>query len=596
MPKEEEGEEDVPHIVREDLRHRQFQYLRGSKVHCFPRAEAPWPMAYDREILELSLMDSPLIQALRDCHSFVEFHGKNPRRCLDLGTAVGNWVVDTARTFPECTFVGFDLMDIQTSLKYVEPSVANRITWVHGNFLKFPLPFEDDEFDYIHLSNVALAVPEHKWSPLFEELNRILSPSGVIEMLQQDARFPVLPRWFTDPLHDHLWLPQAGRQNYAHNKYIPIREVSRRVPHAYGLLEELFNSVFDSRFINRTPSAILPSYFMSAFSKVISPPALSLSMPPIAPPISKSLQARPAPPPSGTTSDPLDPSAYFIPNPDRYSMIVVPPSPTVADSASIKSDTTFSASIFKELDMPDETKMGAVKNEEDFTDQPPPVPPKPSDPRRLVIPPLERIRTTSLFLHNKNPSTGSLARSRTPSSLSLSLSPSSPRRERPTAQLSLKDTTQLGGEAATSNLFRVERLLEMGEGALYMHLYQASRTVFAVKEAMWDELKGRMEEKDEGLVEHGWKTCEDYQEEESRRRFDGLLEGYKHDMGIRLSFWHSLLRRGWGLPAQTPLSGAEIGAEDKLRQAILEARKNATEEEFHTPVRTLRLLIGVKRS
>lgn len=27
--------------------------------------------------------------------------------------------------------------------------------------LKFPLPFNDDEFDYIHLSGIGLAVPEH---------------------------------------------------------------------------------------------------------------------------------------------------------------------------------------------------------------------------------------------------------------------------------------------------------------------------------------------------------------------------------------------------------------------------------------------------
>ena len=68
------------------------------------------------------------------------------------------------------------------------------------------------------------------------------------------------------------------------------------------------------------------------------------------------------------------------------------------------------------------------------------------------------------------------------------------------------------------------------------------------------------------------------------------------DMGIRLSFWHALLRCGWELPKHTPLSGAELGEEDKLRQAILEARKDATEEEFNTPVRSIRLLIGMKRT
>ncbi len=68
------------------------------------------------------------------------------------------------------------------------------------------------------------------------------------------------------------------------------------------------------------------------------------------------------------------------------------------------------------------------------------------------------------------------------------------------------------------------------------------------------------------------------------------------DMGVRLSFWHSLLRCGWMLHTQRPLSAAEQEEEDKLRHAILEARKQATEEEFNTPIRTFRLLIGVKGS
>ena len=68
------------------------------------------------------------------------------------------------------------------------------------------------------------------------------------------------------------------------------------------------------------------------------------------------------------------------------------------------------------------------------------------------------------------------------------------------------------------------------------------------------------------------------------------------DMGVRLSFWHSLLRCGWKLPTQRPLSALEREEENKLRQAILEARKQATEEEFNTPIRSFRLLMGVKRS
>ena len=72
-----------------------------------------------------------------------------------------------------------------------------------------------------------------------------------------DARFPVLPRWFTDPIHEHLWHrqeAQAKSSEPSHIAYIPTREISQSVPHAYSLLEELYNAVFESRFVNRTPS------------------------------------------------------------------------------------------------------------------------------------------------------------------------------------------------------------------------------------------------------------------------------------------------------------------------------------------------------
>lgn len=65
----------------------------------------------------------------------------------------GTWVLDAANAWPKCEFVrrdpftlylpenlklfglkvGFDLVNVQMPLKYVEPSVGDRITWVHGN-------------------------------------------------------------------------------------------------------------------------------------------------------------------------------------------------------------------------------------------------------------------------------------------------------------------------------------------------------------------------------------------------------------------------------------------------------------------------------
>ena len=43
------------------------------------------------------------------------------------------WTIDAARKWPNATLVGFDLVNVQFPLNYLEPHVARRITWEHGN-------------------------------------------------------------------------------------------------------------------------------------------------------------------------------------------------------------------------------------------------------------------------------------------------------------------------------------------------------------------------------------------------------------------------------------------------------------------------------
>ena len=77
--------------------------------------------------------------------------------------------------------VGYDLVDVQIPLRVLPPSISRRIKWVYGNLyvmtfyiprsrssrvpynsLTQRLPFRSNEFDFIHLEGIALAVPEDK--------------------------------------------------------------------------------------------------------------------------------------------------------------------------------------------------------------------------------------------------------------------------------------------------------------------------------------------------------------------------------------------------------------------------------------------------
>ena len=71
-------------------------------------------------------------------------------------------------------------------------------------------------------------------------------------LFREDALFPTLPRWFTDPLHAHL--EQRTPILLGRERQGSLPRVSATLPHVHALLEELFYAVFDSRFINPTPS------------------------------------------------------------------------------------------------------------------------------------------------------------------------------------------------------------------------------------------------------------------------------------------------------------------------------------------------------
>ena len=70
--------------------------------------------------------------------------------------------------------------------------------------------------------------------------------------------------------------------------------------------------------------------------------------------------------------------------------------------------------------------------------------------------------------------------------------------------------------------------------------------------------------------------------------FDG------RDMHHRVAHWRTLVKMGWELPPHNPMSRPEAIEEERLRQAMLEAQKQVTEEDLQAPLRTFRIIVGIK--
>ncbi|PCH33930.1 hypothetical protein WOLCODRAFT_160462 [Wolfiporia cocos MD-104 SS10] len=525
----------------------------GSRLHSYGRDKAPYPISYNKQDLELGPLDQYVIRYIKQgmCTT-IDWHGKPPKRVLDVGCGLGVWIVDAAKEWPDSTFVGFDLMNVQIPLHMLPSDIASRIQWVHGNMQQ--LPFEDEEFDCVHICGLALGVPENKWPSVYEEIRRVMKTGATIEEIEEDAIFPVLPRWFTEPLHAHTQGP------YMHFPDGPPMSPAPRSPvfegeHEHALLESLFHAVFENRFINPLPSATLPSYFSAHFGHVLAPPVLSIPMPPLAP-----LQ----PPPSELNAPP--PLLFLADLEGREKGEEIPFLPPV------------NVNGFMNLSVPTDSS-GSTRSSADGSSQRSSASYDGAQPQRP-----QRTASISSTVSTAGSDVRVPSPSRSPGARALV----------PSAELRRKDSSAIGDDTTTRELFSIDNLLALEERALNMHLLRALMLVLSVREAMWDELLARMRAGDERLCQHGFAEEHFSAEAAARAKFDALVERYEKDVRARVSLWHSMVLNGWDLPRRDPMSRAEMVEEERLRQDIIAARRAAKDEDLQGFCRSARLMIGVK--
>lgn len=65
-------------------------------------------------------------------------------------------------------------------------------------------------------------------------------------------------------------------------------------------------------------------------------------------------------------------------------------------------------------------------------------------------------------------------------------------------------------------------------------------------------------------------------------------------MQARVSLWCSLADLGWPVPPREALSKAELVEEERLHNAMLEARQFASVDDVQAYCRSLRALVGTK--
>ncbi|KZT36545.1 hypothetical protein SISSUDRAFT_1049678 [Sistotremastrum suecicum HHB10207 ss-3] len=576
----------------------------GVPHHTFDVVKAPYPLSHDRDIIDTDIVNHTFLTSLKQSVSFMNFGDDLPERSLDLGCGSGVWVLDAARQWPSCEFVGFDLVPTQPKLEHLPKDLASRIRWVQGNFLTGKLPFEDDFFDHVHVRSIATAVPENLWDKLFSEINRVLRPGGAFEMIEEDILFPIIapipePDLESPPLNS-TQSPKASTSSWTS----PPSPTTSAKPfldpknHPHRLLENLYYGLFQTRFINLQPTSIIPSYVNTYFQQVVHSPALNIPLPPRPPRRDriKRVVHRPQPDPPPL---PTIPSASTIPPPSLPSskpfpsLSGFPPPPPIPVS-----DT----STYGTRSVRSNSASTANSADTDNTGHP------------------QSAFSPSNSANTSQSSSWSQSHSRSGSgprpfeSLSQATLPLKPDFITPRTKPLLPTFTTVPATPAQSSLFPIQKLiddLQENPYAFAYHLQKTYVTILAAKEAMWDELQlqlarssaaevrslkalgwegGGFRQDDKEAKDGGSKIYRDEDLTESngmgtnagsnkewalapqRATFDRMIKEFEKDMKKRCAFAHSvqcaLGEESWRVQPLDPLPIKKQAMEGDLEKAI----------------------------
>ncbi|KAI1369072.1 hypothetical protein F5Y08DRAFT_293453 [Xylaria arbuscula] len=102
-----------------------------------------------------------------------------PTAILDIGTAVGEWAIDMAETYPDCEVTGTDISNI------FERRVPQNVYWeVDDAELEWERP--PDHYDLVHLRDMTGSFKS--WEPIYRSAFKCLKPGGWIEILDFDDK------------------------------------------------------------------------------------------------------------------------------------------------------------------------------------------------------------------------------------------------------------------------------------------------------------------------------------------------------------------------------------------------------------------------
>lgn len=294
---------DVEHDLLKDKSHK--------------RQPFKYPLISSNDMVDFSVWDHIFLTSLVGGLTIHQFETP-PSMILDLGCGCGYWAIEMARKYPRCMVIGLDKRHFQPNLHRLHDmtNIASRVIWDHGDYLE-KLNYDDCTFDMVRISYGALGVPEFEWQFLLEEVNRVLKPGGVFELLEDDLIFPG-GRPVSKPHHqssspeaetsaqtfktrsrnslltydtrsssfkpntssEGLTKSKSGSQDsYQYHSPIPWDDENGEDPLDHSKLLAAWQEMLNSRWLNGQLTSVVPLYLATIFQDYRALPALEILLP-----------------------------------------------------------------------------------------------------------------------------------------------------------------------------------------------------------------------------------------------------------------------------------------------------------------------------
>lgn len=121
------------------------------------------------------------------------------RKILDIGCGPGDWIIETARTYPDTSLVGIDISTRMITYGRQEANahgVADRIEFQVMDALRM-LEFSNESFDLVNLRLGISFMRTWDWPKLLDEFQRVTRIGGVVRITECDmveSNSPALTR------------------------------------------------------------------------------------------------------------------------------------------------------------------------------------------------------------------------------------------------------------------------------------------------------------------------------------------------------------------------------------------------------------------